>query len=308
MTQSALGGQLDEAPKPELPAPEAGADGRWSLASQIFGTSKEGRKELLAFIPLVLLALRISAVSHDQISTERTLISKEGVLDVIFGAFAPLYPYLLFLTTVGFILLALFGPSERRLFAAFFSLVLLLLTLIHLPAEGLVYMTVWCLAVGGSLLLLRFLICRFAVRDRGVSRPQAVLQVFSMTVLALVLFQIGTDDAVWVHAEEISYYQLKDNHRTTNTMTGYVIDSEWGDITVLRDSDRTIQIISREDIISRSSCYGSSVASTPGRKFWDNVDYFRWDTGPGLGHMVYGRTSNDENACPQVTQVSVSHH
>ncbi len=226
-------------------------------------------KNLLIPAPLLLVALRVVRVGHGSVEAEQELIGAGTVLSVVFGALAPVVPYLLFATTVAMAIAGFMkscdkreasegvNEARRKQAMVFFTLLLVGLTLVvsSVPWPMLPYLAVWLL-----LLWLGFSVAFCGIVRRRWPTPSQLRKIgasgtiWICAALTFSLLQIGLDDRPWLPSEHIVYSSISNKKSNIVDVVGYVLKSESGTLTVLQASDRKIILLSQTSITSRQVC------------------------------------------------------
>ena len=250
-------------------APPGQADGDAEPAS-VPGWLSSNIKNLLIPVPLLLVALRVVRVGHGSVQAEEELITAGSAVTVVFGALAPVVPYLLFASAAGLAVAGYkkwdagvdaSGEAGRRQAIVLWTLAAVACTLIvsSVPWPMLPYLAAWLVVILlCSCLAYWVIVIRPRTSPRGmkdlirknfISVPATV---WICAALAFSLLQIGLDDRPWLPAEHLTAGDVSNQKPAPTDVVGYVLKSEGGVLTVM-ERDRRIVLVP-EAALRREVC------------------------------------------------------
>ncbi|MGH9125869.1 MAG: hypothetical protein ACRDZ8_14255 [Acidimicrobiales bacterium] len=219
---------------------------------------------LIACASVALLILRVVRVGHGSFEAEQRLITAGSVLSVIFGALAPVIPYLVFVATAALGVSAIKGwrhpvAAVRREAMVSFTLLAVgaILVAFNIPWPMIPYLGAWLLVIwvaarAGYMMIVDHRFNPLAyVRDLRRAHAKVLQTTAIMWLcagLAFTLIQVGLDDRPWLPAERLM------STRPSASLVGYVLSDDSGQLTVLTDTDRQIVLIDGSTV-TRSACH-----------------------------------------------------
>ena len=227
--------------------PDGGAPDELSLKEWI----AKNIQLLIAVGSVGLLILRVVRVAHGSSAVEQRLITAGSALSVIFGALAPVTPYLLFAATVA---TGIGGVSNcrasrraaRQEAMIFFTLMAvgILLIAYTVPWPMIPYLALWLLVISAAAWLGDLVVVEHRInpwrywrerRSSGVRLLKGTAVMWVCAALVFILLQVGLDDRPWIPSEHIS-------SGTTN-LVGYVLSDDSGKLTFMTDTTRELVLV-----------------------------------------------------------------
>lgn len=228
-------------------SPEGGSTDELSLKEWVTGNLQL----LIAVGSVGLLILRVVRVSHGSFAVEQRLITAGSALSVIFGALAPVTPYLLFAATAATGVLGVTTSRASRRSAReeamiFFTLMAvgILLIAYNVPWIMIPYLALWLLVISAAAWLGELVVVEHRInpwrywrdcRSSGVRVMKGTAVMWVCAALVFTLLQVGLDDRPWIPAEHVSSSQ-------TN-LVGYVLSDDSGKLTVMTATSRQLVLV-----------------------------------------------------------------